>query len=299
MKQYEITALLVGKVTRDRHYEKTHDNPDIGKLVTRPVHVFLIQGPDPDDTILINAGCPSAADGSQAWAPPEFDQPLPEGGGPQAVVDALHSVGKEPGDIRQLIMTHLHVEDAWNTSLFPDAQLVVQRDELEAAFVPPSWQRLLYPYHTALEIQARKKPERCRLLWDDTEIADGIQVLKTPGFTLGTQTPVINTARGKVAIVAAGGTYANWFPNDARFGYPLRPLADSVNMPGNYVMHPWDVTHNMERIRDGADIVVPIHDENIPKRMPQMWWACPSDDDMNRCKDFATTPFAAGQYLCD
>jgi hypothetical protein len=110
---------------------------------------------------------------------------------------------------------------------------------------------------------------------------------------------VINTARGKVAIAGAGGTYANWFPNDGRFGYPLRPLADTVNIPGNYVMHPWDVTHQMERIRYSADIVVPIHDENIPKRIPQMWWACPSDDDMNRCKDFAATPFAAGRYLCD
>jgi N-acyl homoserine lactone hydrolase len=297
MTTYTITALLVGKVTRDRHYEKTHDNPDIGKLVTRPVYVFLVQGPDPDDLTVINAGCPSVADGKQAWAPIEFDQPLPEGGGPQSIVDALASVGRTPDDVKRLIMTHLHIEDAWNTALFPNAQLVVQRDEVEAAFSPPSWQRLLYPHHAALDVQSRKKPERCLMLWDDKEIADGLVVLKTPGFTMGTQTPVINTERGRVAITAAGGTYANWFPNDPRFGYPLRPMAETVNIPGNYVMHPWDVTHNMERIRQSADIVVPIHDENIPKIMPDMWWACPDDAEVDRHKGFAEMPFAAGTYL--
>lgn len=296
MRHYTITALLVGKVTRDRHYEKCHCNPDMGKLVVRPVNVYLIRGSDPDDVTVINTGCPSAQDGKEVWAPAEFNQPVPEGGGPEAVTQALAAAGVRPDQVTRLIMTHLHLENAWNTDLFPDAQLVIQRDELEAAFSPPSWQTLLYCTKAALDIQARKKPERCLFLWDDTEIADGITVLKTPGLTHGTQTPVVTTARGRVAITAAGGTYANWYPADRRFGFPLRALSDTVNIPGTFVQHPWKVTHNMERIREHADIIVPIHDEAAPKQMPAQWWDRPDDAEVARAALFADTPFVPGPY---
>jgi N-acyl homoserine lactone hydrolase len=293
VKTYTVTALLVGKVTRDRHYEKCHCNPDMGKLVIRPVYVYLVEGPG-DDIILINTGCPSALDGKGAWAPEEYDQPLPEGGGPQAVERALATVGLGIGDITRVIMTHLHTEAAWNTDLFPNAQLIVQRDEVEAAFSPPSWQRLLYPRKAALDVQARKKPERCLLLWGDTEIAEGITLLKTPGLTHGTQTPVVNTEKGRVAITAAGTTYANWYPADERFGFPLKPMSDTVNIPGTFVLHPWKVTHNMERIREHSDIIVPIHDESAPRSIPDEWWQCPDDEELARSASFAATPFSAG-----
>lgn len=297
MKQYTVTSLLVGKVIRDRHYEKCHCNPDMGRLVTRPVNVYVVRPEGGGDVTLINAGCPSAADGPEVWAPKEFNQPLPEGGGPESIEKALASVGVTPGDVKRIILTHLHIEDCWNIDLFPDAQVVVQRTEIEAAFVPPSWQRLLYPKRIALDIQGRRKPSQCLFLWGDTELEEGITILHTPGFTHGTQTPVINTAKGRVAITAAGGTYANWWPNDGRFGFPLKPMQGTVNIPGTFVAHPWLVTREMERIRANSDIVVPIHEECAPRVMPDEWWDCPDDAHVEACKQFADAPFVPGAAL--
>ncbi len=122
---YKITALMVARVLRDKTYEKAHDPPDMGVRVKRPVHVFLMEGPPGTDKILIDTGCPSAADGAETWAPPEFKQSVPEGGGHAGVIAALKSVGLRPQDIKRVILTHGHIENAWNTDLFPDAQIII------------------------------------------------------------------------------------------------------------------------------------------------------------------------------
>ncbi len=300
---YKITALMVARVKRDKTYEKSHDPPDMGVRVKRPVHVFLVEGPKGTDKILIDTGCPSAADGAEAWAPPEFNQPLPEGGGPEGVIAALASVGLRPQDIKRVILTHGHIENAWNTELFPDAQIIIQRDEVECMFAPVPWQRLFYywghdkPYRSALDIQMRRKPFQCLLLWGDTEIADGITCLKIPGHTFGLQVPVIQTEKGKVAICAAGSTYANWFPTDGRFGFALRPLAGTFNKDGNYVLYEWTLLQEMHRLRSMVDIIVPVHDQAIPKKIPEQWWDCPSDAEVDRANTFEEMPFKPGVYF--
>jgi glyoxylase-like metal-dependent hydrolase (beta-lactamase superfamily II) len=299
---YTITSLMVGRVLRDKTWEKAHTPPDMGVRVKRPNHVFLVEPEGGGDKILVDAGCPSAADGAEAWAPPEFNQPLPDGGGSEGVRAALESVGVRPQDIKRVILTHGWIEHAWNIDMFPDAQAIIQRDEVECMFAPVPWQRLMYywghdkPYRAALDIQMRRKPFQCLLLWGDTEIADGITCMKVPGKTFGMQVPVIQTAKGKVAICNAGSTYANWFPNDGRFGFALRPLIGTFNKPGNYVLHEWKILQEMHRLRAAADIIVPAEDPAIPKKMPEQWWDSPSDAEVQKANTFEEMPFKPGLY---
>jgi glyoxylase-like metal-dependent hydrolase (beta-lactamase superfamily II) len=275
----------------------------MGVRIKRPVHVFLVEPVGGGDKILIDAGCPSAEDGVEAWAPPEFNQPLPDGGGPQGIIDALADVGLKPQDISRVLITHGHIENAWNTTLFPDAQVIIQRDEVECMFAPVPWQRLMYfwgkdkPYPAAIDIQMRRKPFQGLLLWGDTEVADGITCMKVPGHTFGMQVPVVQTEKGKVAICAAGSTYANWFPNDPRFGFALRPLIGTFNKDGNYVLHEWNLLQEMHRLRAAVDIVVPVWDPAIPKKIPEQWWDNPSDEEVERSYGFEDMPYKSGLYF--
>lgn len=60
-------------------------------------------------------------------------------------VEQVRDLGYEPGEIDHVVMTHLHLDHAGNVSEFPDAEFVVQQDELEYAWWPADpIQRKLY-----------------------------------------------------------------------------------------------------------------------------------------------------------
>ncbi len=292
---YTIKVLLTGVQTYDWHFFKTHVVPDIGKHIRTPIQVFLLQGED-GSNILVEAGCPGAEEGAEVWGSPE--QPIPDGGGPEGMRRALASVGLEPEDISMVILTHLHLDSAWCIDLFTKAQAIVQREEFAHALKPLSWHRALYSKRVVLDVAARKKPEQMRPVEGDRRIADGISVLLTPGHTPGTQTVLVQTARGKAAITPLGATYANWFPANPRFGFPLRFLADTYNPDQEFVI-PWRFfIRNMEKIAEAADIILPTYEPGIPKVIPDQWWFLPPEENDQKVNEFRERGrFTPGIYL--
>jgi glyoxylase-like metal-dependent hydrolase (beta-lactamase superfamily II) len=204
-----------------------------------------------------------------------------QGGGHAALHAALAAEGLSPSDIDFVVPTHLHFDHAANLDLFPDACVVVQRDELFHAIDPTPTQRIYYWREVVIELINRRRPKQLRLIDGDLAFMDGVTLLKVPAHTPGMHVPIVTTAAGKAALVSdLGDHYRYWYPDDPRASRnPMRFMAGAF-LPGSIRSESerqWSAM--MQRILDHADIVVPAHDFRIPKRMPEEWFAIPESND--------------------
>jgi glyoxylase-like metal-dependent hydrolase (beta-lactamase superfamily II) len=161
--------------------------------------------------------------------------------------------------------------------LFPDACVILQRDELAHAVDPVPTQRLFYFKETTINLLSRKRPNKLRLVDGDFQLQKGIDVLKVPGHTPGMQVPIVATARGKVGVVSdLGDHYRNWYPANPRATrHPMNYLADSF-LPGGIRSESERVYQDsMRRVMNAADIVIPSHDTRIPLHVPKEWFDLP------------------------
>ena len=95
------------------------------------------------------------------------------------------------------------------------------------------------------------------LLDGDQEVRDGINVLLTPGHTVGGQSIVVNTKKGKAVITG-------FCCNDQNF-----PASGPCVPPGVH-LNLMDAYDSVRKVKDVADIILPLHDlslgrhKNIP-----------------------------------
>jgi N-acyl homoserine lactone hydrolase len=208
------------------------------------------------------------------------------GGGPASLRNALATVGATFDSIDFVVPTHLHFDHAWNLDLFPNACVVVQRDEVFHAVDPVATQRIYYFKETVIGLLQRKRPNELRMVNDDVDLLDGVQLMKAPGHTPGMQVVIITTAKGKVALVSdLGDHYRYWHPSDPRAtDKPMRFLAGGF-LPGSIRSESErDYVASMVRVKKASDIVVPAHDFRVPQVMPRDWFEVPDsiDDDLTR-----------------
>ncbi len=256
---FEIHSLRVGELYL----------PHGDRIMRDPVHCWLVT--DGKTRILVDSGMPDM---------PEVRRSLNVdgiGGGHASLIEALALHGLAPQDIEFVIPTHLHFDHGCNLDLFPDACVLVQRDELFHAIDPVATQRIYYRRDIVIELINRKRGSQLRLLDDDCDFMDGIKLLKLPAHTPGMHVPIITTARGKAALVSdLGDHYRYWYPADPRASdKPMR------FMTGSFLPSPIrsegerEFVAAMQRVIDHTDIVVPAHDFRIPKHMPEEWFAIP------------------------
>ena len=259
MTTYTITTLKVGELMV----------PQGGAIIRDPIHCWLVRGGGV--TILVDSGMIDAA---ALRARLKVDG---TGGGHAPLIEGLAREGLAPKDVDYVILSHLHFDHAQNLDLFPDACVVVQRDELFHAIEPTPTQRIYYFRETIAELLARKRPTQLRLVDGDIDFLDGITLLKTPGHTPAMQVPIITTTRGKVALVTdLGDHYRYWFPDDPRAtDKPMRFMAGALLPSSIRSESERDFTASMRRVLAHADIVVPAHDFRIPQQMPDQWFAIP------------------------
>ncbi|NNM74136.1 N-acyl homoserine lactonase family protein [Enterovirga sp. DB1703] len=239
-------------------------------VIKEPVHAWLVT--DGATKILVDSGGPGPAEMKRRLSVDAV------GGGTETLVERLAAVGTRPDEIGTVILTHLHFDHAWNLELFPGAQLVVQRDEVFHAVDPTPTQRIYYLRETLSAVLGRKRPSGLRLVDGDVELMPGIELVKAPGHTPGMQAVVVTTERGRVALVSdCGDSYANWYPaNPNAAARPMRYMGEDF-LPGTIRSESERVyADSMRRILQRADIVVPAHDERIPKSIPEEWFAVPA-----------------------
>lgn len=267
---FEIRSLQIGELYL-QHGEG---------IMRDPVHVWLVRN---DKTaILVDVGMPDIATVRSRLKVDGW------GGGHESLRKALAAEGLAPADIQYVVPTHLHFDHAYNLDLFPDACVVLQRDELFHAIDPTPTQRIFYFRETIIELINRKRPKQLRLIDSDLMLMDGFHLLKLPSHTKGMQVPIVTTKAGRAALVSdLGDHYRYWYPADPRATRkPMRYLSDTF-LAGNLRSgseEEWCAA--MRRVLDHADIVVPAHDFRIPKRMPEEWFAIPESND----RDIALEP---------
>ena len=131
---WRILALDTGTSTIDKSM-LTYTR-DAGTPVSIPRVMWVLTGPT---TIVVDT---SVATGGRSE---EFiGEDLVRSPG-QEPANALREAGVDPCDVEIVVLTHLHWDHAGNCGLFPDARVVVQRDELRYAISPGRFERVKRP----------------------------------------------------------------------------------------------------------------------------------------------------------
>ncbi len=243
--------------------------PEDGALLLDPVHVWLVT--NGRTRILVDGGMPDIAEVSRRV---KVDG---SGGGHAGLTKALASVKLSPEEIDMVVVTHLHYDHGANLDLFPNASIVIQRDELSHAADPVPTQRLFYFKEALIGLLGRRRPHKLRVIDGDSDLVDGIRILKVPGHTPGLQVAIVDTVRGRAAVVSdLGDHYRNWFPADPRATrHPLNYLSDSFLPSPIRSESERTYLDGMLRVKQASDIIIPAHDTRIPLQVPQQWFELP------------------------
>ena len=118
----------------------------------------------------------------------------------QPLIAALATIGVKPGDIRYVAISHSHPDHIGNVDAFPDATLIMQRREWEAAMA--STQKPFSGQHET------------ELLDGDKDLfGDGsLTILSTPGHTLGHQSLLVHLKRTGYVLLTGDAVHfqSNW-----------------------------------------------------------------------------------------
>ena len=180
MPNYTIHPLAVGFnetdqgiMTYQRHY---------GKRIILPIYSFAIMGGD--RKILVDTGI------EEFLAPPDLEERT--GFPVLPFEEALETIGWKPEDVDIIIHTHLHNDHCENDVLCANAEVYVQKAELDFFNDPHPIDHRYYP--DVLD------GVNIITVEGDATIVDGVSVMFTPGHTPGGQSVVVDTARGKAII---------------------------------------------------------------------------------------------------
>jgi len=136
-----------------------------------------------------------------------------------ALLRGLRAAGATPGEITTIVHTHMHQDHVQNDALFANAEVVVQRRELETALEGEARCRGLSaderaalaagPYaasqdaglwYVGTAALAERLGARLRAVDGDAEILPGITVTPSGGHTTGHQSVLVETADGCACI---------------------------------------------------------------------------------------------------
>jgi glyoxylase-like metal-dependent hydrolase (beta-lactamase superfamily II) len=172
--------------------------------------------------------------------------------------EALRVIGVEPETVPMVILTHLHYDHTGNLEWFPDAELVLQRSEIEFWSGPEARHEQLAPLIEPGEIE-RIAAGRLRLLDGDAEIAPGIQAICVGGHSPGQTVLVVETVGGSAVIASDAVHYYEELELE-------RPFEILVDLPAMYAAY---ATVRELAGRPGAALLVG-HDPEVMKRFPPL-----------------------------
>lgn len=190
---WTITALNLGSVELDASRTVVTQRP--GTLVRVPVQSFLLTGPDMP--VVVDTGF-RHADIVKRLGMRGFETP------DQRLEAQLAKHGLKPRDIPVVIHTHLHIDHAGQTDIFPlTTVVIINRRELEysvsglsgPSYPPEDIKHLIDRLHT---------PGALRLLdLEDTggeEVLPGIRCVAAGGHTEGSMVIYVETAAGLACL---------------------------------------------------------------------------------------------------
>lgn len=127
----------------------------------------------------------------------------------RSLAAALSENGLSRQRIIAIVSSHLHFDHAGALRDFPAIPIHVQRDEMEAARQPR------YTTRSRIEVRTLRYVEH----QGDTEIAEGVRLIATPGHTPGHQSVVVETD-ARLVILACQAAYVLEEWTDSSFEHP-------------------------------------------------------------------------------
>ena len=176
--------------------------------------------------------------------------------------DALDLLGVDPGSVTTLVVTHLHYDHVGNLDVFPTAELVVPRKELDF-WTGPQAARYQFAAHVEPtevgRLEEARLAGRVRLTDGTEEIVDGVTAIVVGGHSPGQQLTVVAAEAGDVVLTSD----AVHFYEELELDRPFGVVADLEAMYSAY-----DLVKRLGAA-PGA-IVVPGHDPEVMARFPDV-----------------------------
>ncbi len=179
---FSITPLLTGVRNPDQGimtYQKGY-----GKRIWLPIWAFLVQGHG--HNILVDTGL----DENELFVPAGFTEET--GLEPASIVDCLAKENLTVKDIDIVINTHLHDDHCGNNRLFHKAVFYAHKIEIDFCNSPHPLDHRYDNYFI--------EDLTFSIIKNDREIIPGIDVMHSPGHTLGGLSVIVETSSGKVVI---------------------------------------------------------------------------------------------------
>lgn len=243
---YVIHPIVVGSKVFDKGmmtYQHGYGTPYV-----IPIYAWYLEGGD--KRILVDTG------EMQPIRSKDREESL--GGRIETIEEGLGRFDLTPADIDIVIHTHLHNDHCENDYKFENAAIYVHEKELARIHDPhPLDFRYLEDYILDVEENGQ-----IRVVSEDMEIAPGVRVVHTPAHTEGGLTVLVDTAKGTAAITGFCVIMDNLFP-------PKEVTAMEMEViPPGTCTNPYEAYDIMKRVKEMADIILPLHDPRFASGAP-------------------------------
>lgn len=171
--------------------DMNHLTPDhnVGKPITIPMLTFLID--HPKGLVVFDTGIDTDM----------VDEPIVETDPELRIDRQMRRSGYDPGNVKYVILSHLHLDHVGCMHLFPDATFIVRRQELRAAWWPDAYERG-YDFDGLLKTRTFKYLQPAENQDFDVFGDGSVVCIDTKGHTEGHQSLVVDLPEsGKIVLV--------------------------------------------------------------------------------------------------
>ncbi len=139
----------------------------------------------------------------------------------QEPLATLQAIDVDPSEVELVVQTHLHWDHCGNGALFPNAEFLVQKEELRYAVAPAEGDLELFNANGKGLPKWFDIFDQMTVIEGDRKLGDGMSVVWLPGHTPGSQGLLVGTPTGTVLIAGdTVPTYAHWRGDESRRHIP-------------------------------------------------------------------------------
>jgi glyoxylase-like metal-dependent hydrolase (beta-lactamase superfamily II) len=175
------------------------------------------------------------------------------------VAQGLAAIGVDPGEVKDVVITHMHYDHAGNVPLFPKARFHVQDAEMAYCTGRAMGHRhLSAPFDAQNVVEMVRRTFEGRVVFHagDAVLGPGVSLHHLPGHTLGLQAVRVQTPRGPVVLASDA---IHFWANLTR-ATPFPIVADVVA----YL----EALQRLRTLATSIDHIIPGHDPGVLARFP-------------------------------